>query len=68
MVVFSKNKGTETNEQRDGLQVLAFLAQGKWAQVGLQKTRLEARFNTEYLGTFGEQFLLHLCLKFLTCI
>jgi hypothetical protein len=59
---------TKKKEQRDGLQVLAFLAQGKWAEVGVQKTRLEAKFNTEYLGTFGELFLLHLCLKFLTCI
>lgn len=55
MVVFFENKGTETKVQRAGLQVLAFLAQGKWAEVGVQKTRPEARFNTEYLGTFGEQ-------------
>lgn len=36
-----ENEGTE--RERDGLQALAFPAEGKWAEAGAQGSRLEGR-------------------------
>lgn len=41
LVPVFENEGTEPG--REGLQALAFPAEGKWAEAGAQKSRLEGR-------------------------
>lgn len=65
-MVFFENKGTEHRGVDFGSWPFCHRVSGQ--KLGLKRTRLKERFNAEFLGTFGEQFLLHFYLKLLTCI